>query len=195
MKAWSEMTSTERTEACVELAEKHDMSYLQIGNLYKVTRNVVAGVLNRYKGKGGVLVGRRAADVWSRPRKPTKNFVAAKPKPKPKHWSPTATEADAIRIKPASIEAVREVVTPARVAPIRMNKPVVPPPDGLNLMDLNDHVCRWPLGEGPYSFCGAHVAEKKVYCTVHYAMAYLPPAEKKGRTNAKPYNKTVPNAR
>ena len=193
MKAWSEMTSAERTEACVELAEKHDMSYLQIGNLYKVPRNVIAGMLNRYKYKGGKLVGRRAADVSSRPRKPTKNFLAAKPKSK--RWSPTATEVDAIRVKPASIEAVRAFVTPARVAPIWMNRPVVPPPDGLNLMDLNDHVCRWPLGEGPYSFCGAPLAERKVYCTVHCAIAYLPPAEKKGRTNAKPYNKTVPNAR
>jgi hypothetical protein len=180
MKAWSEMTSAERTEACVELAENHDMSYLQIANLYKTTRNVIAGTLNRYKAKGGVLVGRRAADVSSRTRKPTKNFLAAKPKPK--RWSPTATEVDAIKVKPAGIEAVRAFVTPARVAPIRMNRPVVPPPDGLNILDLNDHVCRWPLGEGPYSFCGAPTVLSasgwKVYCGVHNAAAYIPREKK-----------------
>lgn len=173
MKAWSEMTSAERTEACVELAENHDMSYLQIANLYKTTRNVIAGLLNRYKAKGGKLVNRRGTSAFSRDAKQRKQKAKAALVAARQH--PVARR--------VQIKVVKRAVTPARVAtPIRVSRPVVPPPDGLNILDLNDRVCRWPLGEGPYSFCGAPTVLSasgwKVYCGVHNAAAYIPREKK-----------------
>lgn len=30
-----------------------------------------------------------------------------------------------------------------------------------------DNICHWPLGDGPFMFCGAHAEDGKVYCQTH----------------------------
>ena len=67
---------------------------------------------------------------------------------------------------------------PIRRAPLRQFKsspfrpaqdPVVPL--GVNLTDLAHDQCRWPYGEGPYTFCGhKKSASHKSYCDHHAYM-------------------------
>lgn len=53
------------------------------------------------------------------------------------------------------------------------NRPVRPAmcepvtPQGISLMDIEPHHCRWPYGEGPYTFCG-HTKFHSSYCASHY---------------------------
>ncbi len=47
------------------------------------------------------------------------------------------------------------------------------PENGITLMDLRLHHCRWPLGDGPAKFfCGDTAVEKLSYCPQHCLMAY-----------------------
>ncbi len=179
MKAWSEMTPEERTAACVELVEVKDLSYSGIAKLYGVSRSAVAGMLDRHKKRGGVLRNRRVVDNT---------------------WTAGATKRVKLVKKPVvplsniSIRANKSAGTPATVARANKDKPTASAPVGLSVVDLNDHTCRWPLGDGPYTFCGAPTALSpfgwKVYCTEHNAIAYRP-FERKDRVSEKPSRKTL----
>jgi GcrA cell cycle regulator len=72
--------------------------------------------------------------------------------------------------------------------------PVAPPPPAapapapappacqpIALLELTNATCRWPIGEGPYLFCGAleaDLANGVSYCRFHSAMAYRRPGER-----------------
>ena len=40
-------------------------------------------------------------------------------------------------------------------------------PRGVGLLDLTSHDCRFPFGDGPFTFCGCPVATGKPYCAEH----------------------------
>ena len=71
-----------------------------------------------------------------------------------------------------------------RPMPKFMPAPVIevidlPPETPVNpvaLFDLQDHHCRWPLGEPHHEMlhCGAQVADDRPYCPAHCRMAYQP---------------------
>lgn len=42
----------------------------------------------------------------------------------------------------------------------------------LALADLESHHCRFPYGEGPYSFCGHKKAAGSSYCPEHFALTW-----------------------
>lgn len=42
------------------------------------------------------------------------------------------------------------------------------------LLELRLGECRWPEGEGPFSFCGAPAITDKPYCPHHHGIAYRP---------------------
>lgn len=184
MKAWNEMTSAEKVGVCVELSETQDLSYLEIAVIFGVSRNVIAGTMHRFKEKGGVLTNRRAiGNVWHGSKTKREKIVK----------EVNEKMGGALLAPKPAVKVTRTFTVPARVAPIKMNKPIVePPPTGLGVMDLTNHTCRWPQGTGPYSFCGAPTAVsqsgRQVYCEYHNTAAYRP-YEKKERTNAKPYGK------
>jgi len=41
-------------------------------------------------------------------------------------------------------------------------------PRNIDMMDLEPNDCRWPEGEGPYTFCGAPKFNGFSYCAGHY---------------------------
>lgn len=45
-----------------------------------------------------------------------------------------------------------------------------------SLLDLNEHTCRWPIGDPlkpNFGFCGRHSIEGSPYCAAHHDRAYL----------------------
>lgn len=42
----------------------------------------------------------------------------------------------------------------------------------IGLVDLQSHHCRYPYGEGPYSFCGHKKADGSSYCPEHFALTW-----------------------
>lgn len=135
-------------------------------------------------------------------KKPVKKAVAAEPRsesiPKPAPASAPAprTAADAIPSQPmpnAKAGSPRIVSVgpggflrqgpgdqqaPIPPAPPRRLVPAKPSPDiadKTGLLDLNDRVCRWPMGhpgEADFHFCGADVNPGFPYCVEHCGRAY-----------------------
>ena len=67
---------------------------------------------------------------------------------------------------------------PIPPAPPRRLVPAKPSPeiaDKVSLLDLNDKVCRWPMGhpgEADFHFCGENVNPGFPYCVEHCGRAY-----------------------
>lgn len=47
-----------------------------------------------------------------------------------------------------------------------------PAPRHLTVLNLGAHDCRWPYGDGPFTFCGHPALEEKPYCEFHCGLAY-----------------------
>ena len=68
--------------------------------------------------------------------------------------------------------------SPILPAPPRRLVPAKPSPemaDKTSLLDLNDRICRWPMGhpgEADFHFCGANVNPGFPYCVEHCGRAY-----------------------
>lgn len=53
--------------------------------------------------------------------------------------------------------------------------------DHLSLIDLDNHTCRWPVGDPKddnFHFCGKKVRVGQTYCEEHAATAYVKPGKK-----------------
>ena len=127
---------------------------------------------------------RPAAPVAPRP-------AAAAPRPEPKPAAPASNE-DGVEAAPKP-DAPRIVSigpggfirqgpgdqqAPIPPAPPRRLVPAKPSPEiagKTSLLDLNDRICRWPMGhpgEPDFHFCGEAVNPGFPYCVVHCGRAY-----------------------
>lgn len=103
----------------------------------------------------GAVVGRTRNSVISLVRRAKLPFrvkkvkVRAAPKPKP---------------RPAP-----RVVLPV-VKKDSVVKEVLPPPEGVSLMELKRDTCRWPTGDGIY--CGGVAQGRRSYCDAHHALGH-----------------------
>lgn len=65
-----------------------------------------------------------------------------------------------------------------RAYPVSIGVAPAPSPahDGptVSLIDLGPHACRWPYGDGPYTFCGKPKDGEGSYCVEHDRRAHLP---------------------
>jgi hypothetical protein len=193
MTQWNEMSRDERTKEIVRLIEHEDLSYGDIAFMFGVSRNVIAGLVSRFKDAGGVLINRRMT---------SKNQFYNDPVKRERALSGTVylAETDSERAKrKAEINAKRSELakklaaerktlqTVATMPPA--SRPKVAPPQGLTAMELTNDTCRWPQGEGPYTFCGnpthRHVNGRAVYCEAHAVVAYKVYEGKGGRRVSK----------
>lgn len=66
-------------------------------------------------------------------------------------------------------------------------EPEAPPePLHLSLMDLERHHCRFPLGDGPHTFCGNERKQGSSYCSYHHNLTWAEapkPKRKKKRAD------------
>ena len=75
-------------------------------------------------------------------------------------------------------QAPGEVSAPIPPAPPRRLVPAKPSPEiagKTSLLDLNDRICKWPLGhpgEPDFHFCGGPVNPGFPYCVTHCGQAY-----------------------
>ncbi len=130
--------------------------------------------------------------------KPKAKPVAAKPAPKPAAKPASAAPAkpvdenrQPIPNKPEALPKIHSVgpggfvrqgpgdqQAPIPPAPPRRLVPAKPSPeiaDKTSLLDLNDRVCRWPMGhpgEPDFHFCGEKVNPGFPYCVQHCGRAY-----------------------
>lgn len=51
----------------------------------------------------------------------------------------------------------------------------------LSLNDLGPHDCRYPYGDGPFTFCGRLQTAGKSYCLAHTKLCWIPPTARNER--------------
>ena len=134
-----------------------------------------------------------AAAPAPRPAAPAAPSPVAPPRPEPKPVPEVAPRDAAVDAAPARPDAPRIVSigpggfirqgpgdqqAPIPPAPPRRLVPAKPSPeiaDKTSLLDLNDRICRWPMGhpgEPDFHFCGEAVNPGFPYCVEHCGRAY-----------------------
>ncbi|MFC3098861.1 GcrA family cell cycle regulator [Alteraurantiacibacter palmitatis] len=153
------------------------------------------------KAKEPAPAPRKAAPAAAAPAAPAPQAKAALPRPEPRGTAPAPKPA--ANPKPSTENSqplpgrgepmprihsvgpggfVRqgpgEQQAPIPPAPPRRRVPAKPSPevaDKTHLLDLNDRVCRWPMGhpgEADFHFCGEKVNPGFPYCVEHCGRAY-----------------------
>ncbi|GAA3891023.1 GcrA family cell cycle regulator [Sphingomonas limnosediminicola] len=159
-----------------------------------VSRNAVIGKAHR------LGLEQRPSPVKPGEEKEAKKPVAAAPKPAPKPEAPKAAEEAPAPIpgaaRPNPPRSAPEMQfrsigpggfirqgpgdqqPPIPPAPPRRLVPAKPSPevaDKTGLLDLNDRVCKWPIGhpgEPDFHFCGQNANPGFPYCVEHCGVAY-----------------------
>jgi GcrA cell cycle regulator len=167
-----------------------------------VSRNAVIGKAHRlglqsrpspvksHDGETKPAVARRAAPIASKPRPaapvaapvaPKAAAAAAASPPVPIPTNPHAPTGAQLRsIGPGGFirQGPGDQAPPATPAPARRLVPAKPSPEiagKTSLLDLNDRICKWPLGhpgEPDFHFCGDTVNPGFPYCVAHCGHAY-----------------------
>ncbi|WP_332065313.1 GcrA family cell cycle regulator [Bartonella sp. CB189] len=167
----------------VELLKKlwgEGLSASQIAaQLGGVSRNAVIGKVHRLK-----LPGRgKAAQAVSRTQKTIVNPSPSAPRMRrsPSAILPTSATASCnVGAAALNMEFVAEDETEVE-APETSNV-VVPISRHLNLLQLSENTCRWPVGDplsSDFYFCGADSGESSPYCAFHAKIAFQPISEKR----------------
>ena len=168
-----------------------------------VSRNAVIGKAHRLgleQRPSPVKAGEEKDKKPARPAKPAASAGAAEPSPKPAPGARPAAEAKAAPetkpaapAKPAAQPEMQyrsigpggfirqgpgDQQAPIPPAPPRRLVPAKPSPevaDKTSLLDLNDRICKWPMGhpgEPDFHFCGAPSNPGFPYCVEHCGVAY-----------------------
>lgn len=162
------------TDERVEILKKlwtEGLSASQIAmELGGVTRNAVIGKVHRLGLSGRGKTSSNAA----RPRQPRASTHTAKPARQPGG----ATHGNAaLKISP---EEMPETAPATRSS--QFQELVIPFGERADIMQLNDHTCRWPIGDPTskdFHFCGRRSDENVPYCHYHRRIAYQPVADRR----------------
>jgi len=158
-----------------------------------VTRNAVIGKVHR-------LGLSNRATTSTKPV--TKEKHAAKAAPKDAAHKPSATKTEPPKPEPNAIMRVGPI--PPRRPIIKAGQPLPPQPSAneisaealanikeveksarrLNLMELTERTCKWPVGDpatDDFWFCGHPVQQGKPYCEAHVSVAFQPMSSRRDR--------------
>ena len=104
----------------------------------------------------------------------TKTATTPEPAPTP---APKPAQEKAIKEKKEEVELPEEELR----APLAKQERVFKPGHLFSLTDLDNHTCRWPIGDPKdenFHFCGKKVRIGQTYCDEHSAIAYVKPGKK-----------------
>lgn len=144
----------------------------EIGKRLGVSKNSIVGKVHRLQLSG-------------RPSPIKKKDTPAEETPAPtKPSKPEKTVSQANKPKEEKTPAKKEEEVIVEVsAPISAPMPKAPSkPSGKTMLtDLDNHTCRWPIGDPKdenFHFCGKKVKIGQTYCEEHANIAYVKPGKK-----------------
>jgi GcrA cell cycle regulator len=168
------------TDERVELLKKLWMEGLSASQIAAelgdgVTRNAVIGKVHRLKLSArakptNTAPRARPAARPAAPRRvasPSASSASMSAKPRVSMARPQVMGATALAMAP-------EMETELYVAPAAAEL-FIPEDKRLNLLQLNEHTCKWPIGDPlskDFYFCGQHSLETGPYCDFHSRRAY-----------------------
>lgn len=172
------------TEEMIEQLKKmwdEGLTTGEIGRRLNVSKNSIVGKVHRLG-----LSGRPSPIKRKNPETEAQKPKAEKPKVAP---APKEVKTEK-KVKPAPVKAV--VID--KPEPIEAKEPEIkfvpiikeektPSKAGQNvsLVELDNHTCRWPIGDPKdenFHFCGNKVRVGQTYCDEHAAIAYVKPNKK-----------------
>ena len=117
------------------------------------------------------------------PKAELKNKAKIEVQPKPEAVKPVIAEKKIVveekkepeKNKPTSVSAPVKTFVPKPAAPAKTYN------GNAKLTDLDNHTCRWPIGDPKdenFHFCGRKVRMGQTYCEEHAALAYVKPTKK-----------------
>jgi GcrA cell cycle regulator len=146
-----------------------------------VSRNAVIGKVHRLNLPGRAKAGGTPASA--RPKRPAvttprpSNF-AARPANAPRQVSRPVGNA----LTKDEVETDFDVQTENLPVVISGKNVVVPMSRKLELTQLTERTCKWPIGDplnDDFHFCGCESPDNSPYCTYHQRLAYQPSAERR----------------
>ncbi|MCZ2328023.1 GcrA family cell cycle regulator [Bartonella sp. F02] len=167
----------------VELLKKfwsEGLSASQIAaQLGGISRNAVIGKVHRLK-----LPGRgKTAQVVSRTQK---TLAGVNPSMSRIRRSASSVLPENAPVSRRVEETALKVASPAEnISGVDMSEKsdvVVPMSRNLNLLQLSENTCRWPVGDpllSDFYFCGADSGEGSPYCSFHAKIAFQPISERR----------------
>ncbi|WP_208435583.1 GcrA family cell cycle regulator [Bartonella phoceensis] len=164
----------------VELLKKfwsEGLSASQIAaQLGGVSRNAVIGKVHRLKLPGRGKTAQGASRAQKTPASPSSPRVRRTPST----VLPTNATSCNVGATALKIESVTEDMTETDVQ--AKSNVVVPISRQLNLLQLSENTCRWPVGDplaSDFHFCGADSGENSPYCAFHAKIAFQPVSERR----------------
>ncbi|MGJ7039616.1 GcrA family cell cycle regulator [Shinella sp. BE166] len=146
-----------------------------------VSRNAVIGKVHRLNLPGRAKAG--GTQSASRPKRP----VPAAPRPATTFQARAVTARSVVRpagntITKEEVETDFETQREQLPVPSNGNNVVVPMSRRLELTQLTERTCKWPIGDplnDDFHFCGNESPDNSPYCTYHQRLAYQPSAERR----------------
>ncbi|MFC3071536.1 GcrA family cell cycle regulator [Shinella pollutisoli] len=146
-----------------------------------VSRNAVIGKVHRLNLPGRAKTG--GTQAAARPKRP----AAPAPRPAAAFAARPATQRAAARpagagLSKDEIDAVFDGAADQLPVPANANSIVVPMSRRLELTQLTERTCKWPIGDPlneDFHFCGNESPDNSPYCTYHQRLAYQPSAERR----------------
>lgn len=145
-----------------------------------VSRNAVIGKVHRLNLPGRAKAG--GTQTAARPKRP------AAATPRPAAFASRVATARAVA-RPADSSVAKEELDALFDAqneelPVAANgnAVVVPMSRRLELTQLTERTCKWPIGDPlneDFHFCGNESPDNSPYCTYHQRLAYQPSAERR----------------
>ena len=109
--------------------------------------------------------------------------LKARPSPIKKKEEVTTAETPVVKEeKEEKAKTASKKLKKVSITPVNIAKPKEAKKDQhLKLTELDNHTCRWPLGDprdDNFCFCGKAVRGGQTYCEEHSAIAYVKPIKK-----------------
>jgi GcrA cell cycle regulator len=136
-----------------------------------ISRNAVIGKAHRMKLNGRALAPISADEKREREAEYQRKYNATRRLQRNvTHTVRTARIARAVTQRKSSLAFAYEIIEVAK-------EDVAPIGQGCTILELNEHTCRWPIGDPArpdFYFCGALPLPGLPYCGAHCRLAYTP---------------------
>lgn len=191
------MAWTDKMVEDLRIMWKQGLTTGEIGKRLGVSKNSIVGKVHRLqldarpspikkKGDktGTTKVAEKAPNTASQKlaeKKTEKNVKVSKPIKAPvvKKAKTIAEETKPTKAKKEPKEENPQI--PERIFTPKVVQPTKTYNGNAKLTDLDNHTCRWPLGDPKdenFHFCGRKVKVGQTYCEEHSALAYVKPNKK-----------------
>ena len=162
----------------------------EIGKRLGVSKNSIVGKVHRLQltARPSPIKKKDSEETAPKTKIKSTEKAAKTASPKPESNTPKespapkepAKKAETPKIEPKQNPETKQPKEKGTDAYINVSIPVIHSPkkpgDKMTVVDLDNHTCRWPIGDPKdenFHFCGAPVRIGQTYCEEHAAIAYV----------------------